>query len=646
MTTLPSLSIDRRVHLVLAGGITTVLVLLYIAYTALGPRVALQGSYALAGLLLALMVYYSFDPPTRRSAVSDQYVSVYPRFVLAVVAISIGAVGFTDNRLAIVPGLVVGYALVALQLRGDSSATAVLAQIVVLFALSPTVKYLTSGFYFGNWDTFFHVRHVEQFLKAGTPAAIDGIYSLFPGLHALVGAVSLFAGIPAYDALLVTGIVSYAALIVLVFAFAKAVTFETRLALLVALSTTFAYHLSLYSAYFFPQSLAVIFLLILTHISFRYYSGGNNRAWLVVAGFVLATATFTHHLTFILFLPVFLVLAASNYASEALAHLYRERSPVEPHYWPLGVSLLMAFAYWYFESPSFFVELSEAFGYMIAAGLGGSFTTGTAYGLGATVPSSFEVGFKWLVGVPGAYFTALLALFLLGIVSLLESPSWPENGGGVPIHPTILAAGVVGAVFVLRSPLSALKSPDRIGVVWVFFFAFVVAVGLRRLVAVARTNNRYFAVPLVVFVLVLGTLAPLAMPNDFYGVQSTTSQTDFSEREYESLRATTAFVAQSDDVSSFVVTNMALYRFGRSDTQSAQLVETGIVAPKGLFVYRTSWSEYQVQTYAERMHHDQLYVSRAWIEKTANRQSKVYDSGATGVLWLPNETTLRSGGEG
>ena len=328
--------------------------------TRIDPVVGIRGAYAVIGLVLGAVVYYGYDTATadttgehrRRWAAKGVYLTV-------LAALSAAAV--TETRLlALVSLLPVGYLLLALQLRADHSPRRVLPQIASLFAVPPASKYLTTGFYFGDGDVLFHVLHIEQVLARGTVAAIQGPvdqYRIFPGLHLLTGSVRLFTDLSAYDALLGSGILTYALFVVpMMYLLGLAVFRRVDLAAFVALGTTVVYSISFQASYFFPQSLAVPLLLFFLFIMLRTpISGkGHKTEWTTVSVLLLVGTLFTHHLSFILLTPVVLVLGGTTLAFSAVGSRRVDRIVASRfRFLPIVAGWIAAVTYWTVSLESF-----------------------------------------------------------------------------------------------------------------------------------------------------------------------------------------------------------------------------------------------------------------------------------------------------
>jgi|GEM_PF-2060515 hypothetical protein len=139
----------------------------------------LRASFTLLAALLALGIFVA----SRDRGLSSARHVPPGNATKLVVALSAGAVLVTaalGSRLfpfAIV--LPLGFALVAVQLRGDPAVPAVLTQLGALFLAPRLGKYLTTGFYFGGTDTFAHVAAVDLLVEARyTPAIPTGTTSI------------------------------------------------------------------------------------------------------------------------------------------------------------------------------------------------------------------------------------------------------------------------------------------------------------------------------------------------------------------------------------------------------------------------------------------------------------------------------------
>lgn len=618
------------------GGTVAILTAVYLY---LPGRFVVYGLYGLFGLLGGATIYY------RRGNLADvvggrgnifQWTETgrsYGPAVYLVCAVSIGVVALTGQPLFVVLGLGFGYALVVRQLADTPDPTAVVPQLTALFLLSPIAKYLTAGRYIGHSDVITHARLVDDILLGGSLDAIAyASYQNFPGMHLAAATVASVAGVSGYDGLMVVSMGAYLLVVPAVYLVASKLTDDTVLALFAAFGAAVLDDLSFYVSYAFPQSLATVLFVVL--VVFATIAERDSVKWPAVGGFVLVAVAvaYVHHLTQVLFLPVIccvglVYVLAGNRSPRRLL-----RSRVTAL---LGVAMLVsAVRIW---QTGFAERLAGPAAEIVRGGLLGGYTRGLTRAYGVTGQSDSAVAaLQWLASPYGLYGILLLTVFSLGVVGLLRHR---RRAVGY----TVFAwAGVVGAVLIFETPLS-IPSLIRIRAPWLFVFAFVVGIGcyqFRGLLRSADTGRVVFAV-LVLF----AAVGPLVTADNYYGLDPRpTTQTAFSEAEYQELQATAGFVADSEaDTTTFWLTRLVLAGGPGGEPRRVTVEDGRILIPPGHYVYRSAWADHKVQFTAgsgDSVYSNTLYLSESWLSDRVGTGSQVYSAGGTGVLWSPTERPL------
>ncbi len=626
--------VERLGRLFYPATIAAVVAVLIAVEAYLPTQFAVFGLYALVGLVGGAMIHYGTDEVTRetRTRIDRRF---HRGAVYAVVAVTVGAVALTGAPLVVAVGLVVGYALVARQLLVLADARRLVPQITALYLLSPVTKYLTAGYYIGHGDLLFHTRLAESVVAEGSLAAIAGeTYYDFPGLHLLSGTVSSLSGLGAHDGITLVGLAAYATLLPAVYLITARVTDDPRLGLATALAAAALDDLSFYASYVFPQALAIV--LILALVLLALLAARDRIARPAAAAFVLVAVAlvFTHHLTEVLFVPV-LGLVAALYASHG-----RE--------YATGLLTSRGLALFAFAGvlttvrlyrTGFLGRLADKAGLLVRGGARGGHTQSLnfAFGIGAA-PDPVVAAFRWLASPYGVYLVVLLLVFSIGVVAFLRAPWRPVT------HGAVAWAGIAGAIFVFETPIS-IQSLIRIRAPWLFVFAFVVAIGFRKLrrhADPARTSRL-----LLLLLVVLCAAGPLVTADNYYGLDPRpTTQNAFSDAEYEQLRAVSSFVEGTETPTTvFWYTRLAMERFRVTGAEHATIRGESLVVEPGHLLYRRSWTDHEVffsANTADSLYSHRMRVSDGWLDERLVRGDKVYSAGEVGLLWSDAERSFRS----
>jgi hypothetical protein len=604
------------------GGVAIVL-LFVLAY--LPDRWAVFGLYPLLGLAGGAVVYHG----TYRAEGASGYdidVGLHRTGVYVTSALTIGAVALTNEPLLVAVGLGVGYLLFVRQLFADPTPRLMVPQVTVLFMLSPLTKYLTAGRYIGDGDVLVHTRLVEEILAGGSVAAISGTsYHDFPGLHLLSSTLGSLTGLGSYDGLMLAGLGAFTVVIPAVYLVAVRLTDDRLLALTTAVAVAILDDVSFFASYVFPQSLAIVLLLVLVVLATMAYRRAIQ--YRVAGVFVVVTVALalTHHLTEILALPVFAV-AGLFYAARGKSYARNlVRSPPFALF-AVGVAVI-GVRLW---QTGFLERLYPKAVTLVESGLLGGYTESVSLGFGRAVrSSSVSSALGWLLSPYGVFAILLLLLFAIGVVGFLRSRTHPAP------YATVVWTGILGGVLILESPLS-IKSLIRIRLPWQFVFAFVVGAGILLLCRYAATPSRRVA---VLVLLVLATAgSPLVTADDYYGLDPRpTTQTSFSDESFAELRSASVFSGATESPPAVLAqTRRVMNRFGLADLGRVGLRDEQLVLPAGHFLYRTEWRDHKVSFRVrgpDSLYGNSLYVSGEWLDSRVGAGNKVYTAGGTGALW-------------
>lgn len=615
--------------------IAVVIGVLFAVQQLLSLRFVIFGLYGLFGLVGGAAVYYrtSEVPDVLTPSIDERYHSLG---LYIVAAVTVGIVSLTGEPLFVLLGLGLGYALIVRQLVSFPSPRALVPQLTVLFMLSPVVKYLTAGLYFGHGDLLVHSRLVEDIVQGGSLGAISyASYQEFPGLHLLATSIASLTGLTPYDGLMLTGLGAYLLVIPAVYIVAQRLTDNTVLALSIAFATAILDDLSFYVSYAFPQSLATVLIVVLAVLA--VVAERDAVKWAATGGFALIALAlaYTHHLTQVLFLPVIAV-ATIIYAvrnPSRIGSVARSRQAGL-----LAVAALISgVRIWLTGLDD---RLFRASVLLVQGGPLGGYTQGVTREFGAAAQAtSAAAAVEWLASPYGIYGILLLMVFSIGMVGLLRSESVPTGYGAVAW------TGALGAVIIFETPLS-IQSLIRIRAPWLFVFAFVVGLGIyyfNRNISSTRSNQL-----LVVLLVVIAAVGPLVTADDYYGLDPRpTAETSFSDRQVQELEATSAFLQQTDQqTTTFWQTRLAMDRRGISGIERARLEDEQVMLPSGYFVYRSAWPQHRVTFTVgagESFYANTLYLSDQWLSDRVGSGNQVYSAGGTGILWESTERSLVTG---
>jgi len=583
----------RGVYLPVAVTLLAALGLVTAAFLGVVPQpTLLRAGFTVFGALVALCVFLASrdGPPSRTRRVPPGNAAK------AVLALSAGGVLVTaalgTRLLPFALVLPAGFLLVAVQLRGDPSVPSVLTQLGALFLAPRLGKYLTTGFYFGGTDTFAHVAAVDLLLEARYTPAIPHGYDLYPVFHFLVGAVTHFTGLPAYDALVLSGIALYTLLVPLAYLFGTAVFGTRRMGLLTALAVTllefFAYH----AVYFYPQALALMLVLVAVYTNRRLFDASAERTYRhhsVFALLLVATMVVTHHLTYLLFaallsaaLPV-LAVRSRLFGDGALGRTISYR-----YLFPGFVGALFLLAYWAYSPSLILVGIFE-----LTLGLLFDVVdvpTAQLFTYGTTLPvDTLARAVAWLLTPTGLYATGLGAVLLLAGYELLGDYTRYRRGFTL----TVTGLGLAALLLPLPIPIPQI---ERLKFTVSLLALLPLAVGLRRVLAV---DSRYAVASLLVLATLGGATAFTVLASDDASrvyIDERREQVSMSDSEYRSVGTAAAFLRQrgTGTVATDRVTNRAFETSEFNATRPLRARPTGLQTGATYLVTRERWTDHVV----------------------------------------------------
>ena len=586
-------ALRRGIHLPVAVCLLTAVGLATADVLGLVPRpTLLRAGFTVFAAVIALGLFAASrgGPPSVPRRASS---TVVTKAVVALAAVGVVATAVLGTRL--LPFALVlppAFALVAVQLRRDPSVPAVLTQLCALFLAPRLGKYLTTGFYYGGTDTFAHVAAVDALIAGRYTPVIPHGYDLYPVFHFLVGTVTHLTGMPAYDALVLTGIALFTLLVPLAYLLGTAVFGDARMGLLTALAVTllefFAYH----AVYFYPQALAIVLILVAMYANRRLLDAGAEGTYRHHSVFVLAlvaTMVVTHHLTYLLFaaavataLPVLLV----------RSRLFRDR--------PLGRALsyrwlfpgfvggLFLLVYWAY-SPSLIlggiVELTLGLVFDVV-----DMPTAQLFTYGTTLPvDTLARAVAWLLTPTGLYATGLGAILLLAGYELLGDYAGYRRGF------TLAVTGFGLSALLLPLPIP-IPQIERLKFVVSLLALLPLAVGLRRMLSV---ESRYAVASLLVLATLGGATAFTVLAADDMSnvyIDERREQVSMSATEYRSVATASAFLQQNGNgtVATDRITNRAFETTGFNATRPLRARPTGLRTGATYLVTRERWTDYVV----------------------------------------------------
>ncbi|WP_324664324.1 hypothetical protein [Haloarcula sediminis] len=620
------MSVPVAVVLLAVAGLVTAVAL------GLAPRpTLLRAGFTVLGALVALGVFAA-----SRGGQSTPARPVPPgNATKLVVALSAAAVLLTaalgSRLLPFAVVLPAGFALVAVQLRRDPSVPAVLTQLCALFVAPRLGKYLSTGFYYGGTDTFAHVAAVDLLVEARYTPAIPHGYDLYPVFHFFVGAVTHFTGLPAYDALVLTGIGLFTLLVPLAYLLGSAVFGDTRMGLLTALAVTIVEFFAYHAVYFYPQALAVVLIAVGLYTTRRLADAraeGPYRHHSVFALALVATMVVTHHLTYLLFaavvaaaLPVLLV-RARLFHGASIRETLRYR-----YLFPGFVGALLLLTYWAYSPSRILVGIVE-----LTAGLVFDVVavpTARLFTYGAVLPvDTLSRAVAWLLTPTGLYATGLSALLLLAGYELLDDYAGYRRGFTL----TVTGLGLSALLLPLPVPIPQI---ERLKFVVSLLALLPLAVGLRRVLAV---ESRYAVASLLVLATLGGATAFTVLAADDMEnvyIDERREQVSMSDTEFRSVGTASAFLRQRGNgtVATDRVTNRAFETNGFNATRALRAEAGGLGSDATYLVARERWTDHVVALGAGVRTGDlnRFAVGQRRFEAAGAMQNRIYTTDSVRV---------------
>ncbi|WP_225307756.1 hypothetical protein [Haloarcula sp. CBA1129] len=554
----------------------------------------LRAGFTLVGAIVAFVVFVASQgerPELERRVPPDHTAKV----VVALAAVAVVAAAMSGSRLlpfALV--LPVGLAAVALQLRGEPSVPAVVTQLCALFLAGRLGKYVTTGFYFGGTDTFAHVAAVDTLLRTRYTTAIGHGYDLYPVFHFFIGAVRHATGLPAYDALVLTGTVLITFVVPIAYLLGWSVFDSQRMGLLAALSVTVLEFFSYHALYFYPQALASILILGALYLNSRLRYAADERTFRRLSVFVvalLATMVVTHHLTYILFA---VVAAAAVPVALVRPYLF-DGSTGEGRRWfryrwlfPGVLGGVFMLVYWSY-SPSLItvgiVQLTAGVLFDVV-----TVPSSNLYTYGTTLPAdSVDRAVAWLLTPTGIYASGLGALLLLAGYELLDNLRAYKRGF------TLALTGLGLSALLLPLPIP-IPQIERLQFVVTLLAIFPLAVGFKRTLAVDR---RYTAVAVVLVATLGGATAFTVLTSDDLSetyIEEPREQVSMSDTQFRAVGMTASFLQRhgSGPTATDRVTNRAFETSQFNATRPLRARPTGLRTGATYLVARDRWTTHLV----------------------------------------------------
>jgi len=622
---------------------------LALVYLFLDPTYGILGAYAVVGTFVAAALYYGApDVVIGRRWELPVWL---PKLVYVACLLSLSLALLTGQSLWVVMGLLVGSGVVIVQLSGSGSVRSLLTQLVVLFLLSPAVKYLNSGFVLAGADVARHVSRTQRVLRAGS---VDGLfgsrYFEFPGLHLLTGSMSLITDLIVYDAMMILAPAVLGLVVILSYIVTQELTGNARYALCVAFAVTLNDIFLIYSSIFHPQSLAFTFVYLIVLV--WAVARDDPLRYTCLVGILVVALILTHHITQVLFGPVVLVMLGLY-----LINQHTDFGELVT-YRPFRTAIIMGVTvtgYWILVAENFVLELQAALSKVLLGGFRGSQTQVRYLQFGDRgAEVTVSVALRWLLSPFGLYLISLLALFSVGAVAFMrrDRPELLQRPGQFGIIQSAMLTGMLSAA-IMFDTLIGIKSLKRIRLPWVIPFSLVVGYGIywvatRYVRPAFRGRGIQWRHAIAVLLLIsLATTAPLATGDDYYNLDPRPSiQNDYSEGEYRQIQVVAAFLGRHDNnVTTLYATRLLLRPNGVRETRNLYFENDEVIVPSGNFVYREQWSEYSVQfRYLKQgFYSSRIVMSDAWLYGHIQRSNKTYTSGQVGLLWSEEDRQLDRG---
>lgn len=630
-------SIAERLFFPLSIGAGTAAVLA--VGVVLSPKIAIKGSYAVIGLVLAAVIYYFLGVDLEHETSRRDSHPYFGKIVLALVGVAIVAVNIwsVERALVLLTVLPIGYTLLVVQFRRGETGKRLLAQILALYIVSPLTLYLDTDFYFSRGDSIKHVDKIETIFAAGTTSVLptSDLYHFFPGLHLMTGALRALSGVTTYDAYMISGIASYGMLILLSYLLYTHLLGSNEMACVTALSLTMLTPILTYPTYFFPQAFAVVLVMFAMFVGFRIRYSAPKVPLILLTLVFTSALVYTHHLTLVFFsLPVAFLLLFPVLTRRFVPANLEAKEMVSPRAVPLVVGGVVGFSYW-IQADVFLqalvASLQRIFGNQVVGDT--SSEVSSLFVRGVTVPNlTVEIAVRSLVSPDGVYNTLLLAVFALGLVTIIGHISRFKR----PM--TFVIIGVSSALLMFQTPLVALGY-KRARLPLSFFFVVVVAVGVHYLLN-SETKTVLSHVFVVLLIVSLAVSGSLVAGDDLYAVHegpdlgelqpTPEPQKEFSREELRSMEVASQYARQHEVP---VETDWVSAEGLEFDSKTAQMKVKNreLRAQEGALLYRSRWPDHSVVVIGDRRF--ELVMSQAGYDQLVSTHSKVYSTGSVGILW-------------
>lgn len=601
--------------------IFSIFVFLYV-----GPILAIKSLYPLAGLLLALVVINFPYFQTRKTALRRSTIRRLQKLVLSICILSF--VSLMTNTIVIWIYLVflpVGYCLVAFQAMSSRKISLPLvSQLLFLFFISSYSKLETTSFYIGYMDLIYHTGYVKSLLTTGTISAIQSNYSGFPALHIVSGFISLITGSSPHDSIILLGIFSFSGLLVILFSLFRSYILNPTSAFYgtVFLSSSSLY--LFYSNYFFPESFAIVLFFLLLLTSLR-----NLRRTLILSFLVSTTLAITHHFTFVLFLPILIILF--TYDSK---YIRGGVDKVSLNWVPISLAYCISIYYWGDAGRSFIHAL-----FSFSAGvLSTIWSLGVSTGSGSRKTYLFGVqpestsivdAALWFVSIGGVYQVLLVALCALSAVFILTSDN--RSRGLYAIVPLAF----IGSLLVLDTPIT-IKSLSRIALPFSIFLFLLIGWGFEQYTS---NQQRASIIPRLFLIYLFVSAGALVATNDVYNHSNSVDpkQSSISNSQYVQLESTSLFISQHHpgNVSTFLVMRAMITEVFDTRNVVPPTISNSTIDSSSL-VYYTGWSNYRLRYGGEQVYLRYVRISPSWIHQYVYSNNHIYDAGEVGITSSPN----------
>ncbi|MEP7377989.1 MAG: hypothetical protein ABI725_00345 [Chloroflexota bacterium] len=220
---------------------------------------------------------------------------------------------------------------IALRLVAESPTRAERAALVCLLGLALFVMKLLRGpLGVSDYDEFLHWRTAQDIVSSGTlfsPNSLLGVSPYYPGLELVTTALSQMAGIPIFEAGVITLAAARLTFMLALFFFFEVASGDARVAGLAALIYMLNPKFLYFDSQFAYESLALPFAALVLYLLARRGHSGPSR-WLGLTVIIMVTlpaVVVTHHVTSMM-LAAFLVL----WALVALIMRRRDRHQPKP----------------------------------------------------------------------------------------------------------------------------------------------------------------------------------------------------------------------------------------------------------------------------------------------------------------------------